>query len=249
LDPIIEDLIDTGALTILFLSLDGWDKDSQNLMRSPANGSQSDNFEKVMAIIDKVDEIKKRKNLTMPYVVPITVISNTNYMHLTKIHDLVKEKTQLHPFYYGWYITDERSALHEEVYEKRFGEKPTTHLGYLKSCFNDVDPKACAQQIAEIRRTSKGFPSVPQFLPGIESESDIARYYSDHAWDVGYHRCQSIYHVAEVSPDGTVMTTLADGHLFFLKLHHGTRRVSLDEASAILPQEHITSLKHRILAN
>lgn len=29
---------------------------------------------------------------------------------------------------------------------------------------------------------------------------------------------------------GTVVTTLSDGHVFFLKLHHGTARVALDEA-------------------
>ena len=56
LEPILEDLIDTGALSVLFLSLDGWDAASQNLMRSSAGG-QSDNFEKVMAIIQKTHEI------------------------------------------------------------------------------------------------------------------------------------------------------------------------------------------------
>ncbi len=203
LDPIIEDLIDTGALNILFLSLDGWDAESQNSMRSAKNG-RADNFEKVMAIIDKVDEIKKRKGLTMPFVVPITVISNQNYAHLADIHRLVMDKTQLHPYYYGWYITEERAALHEKVFKERFGFEPHNHKGYLKSCFNDVDAKVAAQQIAEINRISKGRDSVPYILPDVHTEKDIERYYNDHAWDVGYSKCESIYHVAEVSPDGSV---------------------------------------------
>lgn len=204
LDRIIEDLIGTGALQVLFLSLDGWDAASQNVMRSPANGRMSDNFEKTMAIIEKVDRIKKEKNLLFPLIVPITVISNNNYSHLIDIHRLVLDKAQLHPFYYGWFITEERAALHEKVFEHRFGTIPKNHRGYLKSCFNDVDPKVTADQIKQIHQISRGKPCVPQFLPDIESEADIRRYYSDHTWHCGYPSCESIYYIAEISPDGRV---------------------------------------------
>jgi radical SAM protein with 4Fe4S-binding SPASM domain len=202
--PILEDLIMTGSLNILFLSLDGWDSESQNVMRSPAGGTKSDNFEKTMAVIEKAEEIKLKRNLTMPFVVPITVVSNHNYMHLADIHRLVLDKTQLHPYYYGWFITDERASLHEKVFEGRFGYTPANHRGYLKSCFNDVDPKVTAEQISEIKRISRGRNSVPQFLPDITSEADIRRYYNDHTWHCGYPNCESIYHVAEISPDGRV---------------------------------------------
>jgi len=204
LDKILEDLIDTGALQVLFLSLDGWDAASQNIMRSPANGRSSDNFEKTMAVIEKADQIKKRKNLKFPLVIPISVISNHNYMHLSDIHQLVLDKAQLHPYYYGWFITEERAELHEKVFEERFGYKPLNHRGYLKSCFNDVDPVETARQIKEIRKISEGKPCVPQFLPDIESEADIRRYYADHSWHCGYPQCESIYYVAEISPDGRV---------------------------------------------
>lgn len=204
LEPIIEELIDTKALMILFLSLDGWDSASQNQMRSPASGKGSDNFEKIMGIIDKVDEIKKRKKLKYPLVMPITVISNLNYEHLADIHKLVLDKTQLHPYYYGWYITEERAKEHEEVYKRCFGETPDKHRGYLKSCFNDVDAKVAAEQIKEIMKMSKGHASVPQILPDIYEEKDIEKYYSDHTWTCGYDKCHSIYHVVEVSPDGRV---------------------------------------------
>ena len=203
LDRIIDDLIDTGSLQVLFLSLDGWDAASQNIMRSPAGG-KSENFEKTMAVIDKIDEIKRRKNLKFPLVIPISVISNTNYMHLADIHRLVLDKTQLHPYYFGWFITEERSALHEKVFEERFGIVPDHHRGYLKSCFNDVDPAETARQLAEIRKIAADHPSVPQFLPDIEKEEDIRRYYSDHSWDCGYPDCESIYFIAEISPDGRV---------------------------------------------
>jgi radical SAM protein with 4Fe4S-binding SPASM domain len=203
LDRILEDLIDTGSLQVLFLSLDGWDADSQNLMRSAANG-RTDNFEKTLAVIEKTDEIKRRKGLLFPFVIPITVISNHNFMHLVDIHKLILDKAQLHPYYFGWFITEERAALHEEVFEKRFGYKPNNHRGYLKSCFNDVDPAVTAQQLAEIKRISEGRSCVPQILPDIESEADIRRYYMDHSWHCGYPNCESIYFAAEVSPDGRV---------------------------------------------
>jgi radical SAM protein with 4Fe4S-binding SPASM domain len=204
LDRIIEDLIATGALSVLFLSLDGWDSESQNIMRSPARGGKSDNFEKTMAIIAKVDAIKKRKNLLTPLVVPISVISNHNFSHLADIHRLVLDTAQLHPFYFGWFIPEERAALHEKVFEQRFGFKPDKYRGYLKSCFNDVDPGVTAAQIREIRQMSKGRSCVPQFLPDIGTEAEIKRYYSDHAWHCGYPDCESIYYIAEISPDGRV---------------------------------------------
>lgn len=202
--PILEDLIDTGSLNILFLSLDGWDSKSQNVMRAPASGRDSKNFEKTMKVIDIVDEIKLKNKLKMPLVLPITVISNHNYMHLAEIHRLVLDKTQMHPYYFGWFIPEERAELHEKVFEQRFGYKPKNHRGYLKSCFNDVDQKVTAQQIKEVYRISKGRSSVPQFLPDIYTEAEIGRYYSDHTWHCGYPDCESIYHVAEISPDGRV---------------------------------------------
>ncbi|MGM0444753.1 MAG: SPASM domain-containing protein [Fibrobacterota bacterium] len=204
IEPILEDLIDTGALNILFLSLDGWDSRSQNTLRSPASGKSSRNFEKIMSVIDTVDEIKKRKGVKMPFVVPITVISNHNYAHLADIHELVKDKTQLHPYYYGWYITEERARDHEKDFQDRFGFLPENHKGYLKSCFNDVDHDVVAEQVEKLRTEYKDAESVPQFLPDIYSRKDIKRYYTDHAWTAGYNFCESIYHVAEISPNGTV---------------------------------------------
>jgi radical SAM protein with 4Fe4S-binding SPASM domain len=204
LERIIDDLVATGSLQVLFLSLDGWDSASQNVMRSPAGGKTSDNFEKTMAVIEKVDAIKRKRKLRFPLIIPITVISNTNYMHLEEIHRLVMDSTQLHPFYFGWFITEERAALHEKVFESRFGFKPQNHRGYLKSCFNDVAPKVTARQIRTIRRISEGRSSVPQFLPDIESETEIRRYYSDHTWNCGYPNCESIYYIAEISPDGRI---------------------------------------------
>jgi radical SAM protein with 4Fe4S-binding SPASM domain len=204
LDRILEDLIDTGALQILFLSLDGWDSASQNIMRSPANKKLSDNFEKTMAVIEKTHEIKKRKKLHFPLVIPITVISNHNYMHLADVHRLVLDTTQLHPYYFGWFITEERAALHEKVFESRFGYTPVNHRGYLKSCFNDVDPVVTTQQIKETVALAHGKSSVPQFYPELRTEAEVRRYYTDHTWHCGYPRCESIYYIAEVSPDGRV---------------------------------------------
>ncbi|MCL2218766.1 MAG: SPASM domain-containing protein [Chitinispirillia bacterium] len=203
LDRILEDLIDTGALTILFLSLDGWDSASQNIMRAPAGGV-SDNFEKTMAVMEKANEIKARKKLKFPLVIPITVISNTNYTHLTEIHKLVLDKAQLHPLYFGWFITEERAEMHEKVFELRFGKKPQNHRGYLKSCFNDVDPKVTAEQLEQVKAMSKGKVCIPQIIPDIETEEQIRRYYSDHSWHCGYPKCESIYYTAEISPDGRV---------------------------------------------
>ncbi len=204
LEPMLEELIDTGALGILYLSLDGWDADSQNLMRSPASGKKSDNFERTMRVIEKTDELKKKKGLKFPFVIPITVISNENYSRLAQIHSLVRDRTQLHPYYYGWFIPEDRAREHEKDFKARFGYEPKNHKGYLKSCFNKVDAHVTAQQVRETKRRSKGHQSVPLFIPDFSSEAQIKRYYDDHAWDCGYSRCESIYVTAEISPDGRI---------------------------------------------
>ncbi|MBN2532943.1 MAG: radical SAM protein [Spirochaetales bacterium] len=201
LDEIIEDLIGLDSFVLLFLSLDGWDADSQNKARSPAGGN-SRNFEKVMALIEKVDEIKRRKGLHFPLIAPITVISKVNYEHLADIHRLVQHKTQLHPLYWGWYITEERAQLHIQVFEKLFGYKPHNHAGFQSSSFDGIDPEIVAEQVRMIKNNTNG--SIPHFLPHFENAEEIKRYYTDHSWDCGYPSCRSIYYNAEINPDGMV---------------------------------------------
>lgn len=212
LDEVIEDLISLNSCIQLFLSLDGWDAGSQNKARSPAGGN-SRNFEKVMALINKVDEIKKRKKMHFPLIAPITVISNVNYGHLADIHKLVQHKTQLHPLYWGWYITEERAQLHIKVFEKLFGYKPNNHAGYQSSSFDGIDPEVAAEQVRVVKSLTNG--SVPHFLPHFETAREIERYYTDHSWDCGYPACRSIYYNAEINPDGR-MTPCRDYQDYFV---------------------------------
>jgi MoaA/NifB/PqqE/SkfB family radical SAM enzyme len=204
LEPLIEPLIDTGGLAAVLISLDGWDADSQNLIRAPAGSGKSDNFERTMRCVDRIDAYKRARGLRFPLVVPLTVVSNLNHMHLAEIHELVRERTQFHPYYYGWFITEERAREHERVFEGRFGYAPRNHMGYIKSVFNEVDPAVTAEEVQAVFRASDGHSSIPFFFPDIRSESDIRRYYEDHRWTAGYSHCYSIYCSAEISPDGRV---------------------------------------------
>ncbi len=204
LEPLIEPLIDTGGLAAVLISLDGWDADSQNLIRAPAGSGKSDNFERTMRCVDRIEAYKRARGLRFPLVIPLTVISNLNHMHLAEIHELVRERTQFHPYYYGWFIPEERAREHERVFEERFGYAPRNHTGYIKSVFNEVDPAVTAQEVRAVFRASDGYPSIPSFFPDIHSESDIRRYYEDHRWTAGYSHCYSIYCSAEISPDGRV---------------------------------------------
>ena len=42
------------------------------------------------------------------------------------------------------------------------------------------------------------------FCPISTTEAQIRRYYGDHSWHCGYPECESIYFIAEISPDGRV---------------------------------------------
>ncbi len=204
LEPFIESLINTVALSNIMISLDGWDAESQNFIRKSARNKRSDNFERTMCCVDKINEYKKKLNSTLPLILPITVISNYNYKHLADIYRLIGKKAQLHVFFYGWFITEERAKQHELVFEKRFGTKPYHHRGYIISAFNEVDPEVTSEQIKEINRIAKNYPSIPLFIPDIFSKEDIDRYYEDHTWTAGYSDCRSIYYIMEISPNGRV---------------------------------------------
>lgn len=204
LEPLVEPLIDTGSLAAVLISLDGWDAESQNQIRTPVGTGQGDNFGRTMRCIDRIDAYKRERGLRFPLVIPLTVISNLNHMHLVEIHELVRDKTQFHPYYYGWFITEERARQHEAVFEERFGFPPHNHLGYIKSVFNEVDPAITAQQVGTVLTGARGYPSIPAFFPDIATEVEIRRYYEDHGWTAGYQRCHSIYCSAEISPDGRV---------------------------------------------
>jgi radical SAM protein with 4Fe4S-binding SPASM domain len=209
IDRLLEPIIETGSLKMLFLSLDGWDSASQNSARSsPVHSGTSlkenDNFAKVMAVIEKADAIKRKKKIRFPWVVPITVITNANYNRLRDIRNLVKDKTQLHQIFYGWFITPERVFQHENVFMKHFGYMPSRHRGYVKSCFDEVDAACISESVRQITNSGRNENSVPQFIPEIYDEKDIGRYYGDHVWDCGYAQCESIYHNIEITPEGNV---------------------------------------------
>jgi len=56
-------------------------------------------------------------------------------------------------------------------------------------------------------RRSSGYPRARKHaavFTDIESEAEIRRYYSDHTWPCGYPNCESIYFIAEISPDGRI---------------------------------------------
>ena len=58
LERLIEPLIDTDGVAAILVSLDGWDSESQNAIRKPAREKRSDNFERTMRCIDKIEAYK-----------------------------------------------------------------------------------------------------------------------------------------------------------------------------------------------
>jgi len=135
---------------------------------------KSGQFEKVMAVIQKTHEINSAGNqnsLDNPHFCDL----QRQYMHLADIHRLVLDTTQLHPYYFGWFITEERAALHEKVFKERFGFAPKNHRGYLKSCFTTLT-RMSRPANSRNHPHVKGHASVPQFLPDITTEVQVRRY-------------------------------------------------------------------------
>ncbi len=189
-----EEIVTTGW-EALMLSLDGT-KEIHNEIRG-----SGDCFDTLAAGIDAVQNMKRKLNKTLPYIMVLVTVSRDNAHILDKILDMGKEiQADCMIIYYSWFTSEEVGKQHTKVMQKSLGCTPTAWKGYLHEV-NRIDTGALIECVKKIKRTKYPFPYL--FIPDLPLE-DIPRYYSDPGHFFGYGKCITPWLITELMPNGDV---------------------------------------------
>ncbi|MFH1679433.1 MAG: radical SAM protein [Candidatus Eisenbacteria bacterium] len=188
---------------VFYISLDGPNAEIHNRQR-PGAGASADNFRDVHAALEAVREEKKRQGRVYPLVVPLSCITSYNIESLVDLYRLAARYSDAHILYLTWWIDPDSAEEHSREFERRFGFRPRTHLGWIGS-WKDFDHRLVAEKLERMRalsRASGRCPPIP--MPDLNTRKEIERYYSNHADDFGYDQCVSIFMTMEVDSNGNV---------------------------------------------
>jgi radical SAM protein with 4Fe4S-binding SPASM domain len=189
---------------IFYLSVDGPTAAIHNQQR-PGVSDKTNNFKEVEAVLQAVTAEKKGRGTLFPYVSPISVVASYNIHHLLDIYKFTSQYADAHSFYLSWWIDDEAAEQHSLEFERRFGFRPYTHLGW-RGTWKDFDHNLILDQFNQMAllRKSGQTKSVPMLYPALNSIAEIKRYYEDHTAMFGFNQCVSIYMTMEVDSNGDV---------------------------------------------
>ncbi|GFK95745.1 Sporulation killing factor maturation protein SkfB [Fundidesulfovibrio magnetotacticus] len=198
-----------APMFLLQMSIDGPDADTHNAARPSASGA--DNFQSILDALDAVNQAKKAAGKKLPLTASLTTISQANVGRLVDIYETFKDKVDLFVFYLSWWIDEDSAKAHDADFERRFGQKPKLHWGWV----GDWTIKEYAlldAQLKEVMRRSKGWDSpAVNIIPNITGVDNLREYYTDHSQHYGYDQCISIYQAVEIDSGGD-MSPCRDYH-------------------------------------
>ncbi len=196
-----ERLVDI-PLFLLQISIDGHCAELHNSVRPSAGGG--DNFGQIMAGLEAVNLIRKRRKRELPLIASLTVISRANFRHLVDIYEAFKDKVDLFVFYLSWWIDPEAARAHERDFYRRFGFFPTKHWGWIGDWKPD-DYGELDRQLRVILAKARPWSATPvTLIPHITGADNLRAYYTDHRARFGFNQCISIYKVVEINSNGDV---------------------------------------------
>ena len=179
----------------LMLSLDGT-KDIHNEIR----GSK-DCYDTLVSGINKIQDIKKKKKKTLPYIMLLVTVSSDNAHILDKIVDLGKEiNPDCYVIYYSWFTNENTGKQHTKVFEKHLGVTPKSWKGYLHEV-DKIDIEALKECVKKIK--SKKYPYPMFFIPDLPL-NQLKKYYHEPGNFFGYGKCVTPWLIAELMPNGDV---------------------------------------------
>jgi len=199
----------TAPLYLLQVSIDGHNSALHNAIRRSPTGS--DTFGEIMTGLDAVREARDRAAGGLPLIATLTTISRENHQHLLDIYDRLSPLADMLVFYLSWWIDEKSATAHEVDFERRFGQKPTLHRGWIGGWRPD-DHAYIDEQLKELRaRTRQGGRPPAIIIPQVFGSENLRQYYTDHANTFGYNRCVSIYQAVEIDSNGD-MSPCRDYH-------------------------------------
>jgi radical SAM protein with 4Fe4S-binding SPASM domain len=199
----------TAPLYLLQVSIDGHNSTLHNAIRRSPTGS--DTFSEIMSGLEAVREARARAGGGLPLIASLTTISRENHQHLLDIYDRLSPLADMLVFYLSWWIDEKSAAAHEVDFERRFGQKPTLHRGWIGGWRPD-DYAYIDEQLKELTaRTRQGGRPPAIIIPQVFGADNLREYYTDHSNTFGFNRCVSIYQAVEIDSNGD-MSPCRDYH-------------------------------------
>lgn len=199
----------TAPLYLMQVSIDGHNSALHNAIRRSPSGS--DTFGEIMNGLEALQEARARAGNGLPIIASLTTVSRENHRHLVDIYERISPHADLLVFYLSWWIDEESAVRHEVDYERRFGEKPELHRGWIGGWRPD-DYAVIDAQLKELnaRSLQKGLPPAI-IIPSVLGQDNLRAYYTDHTNTFGFNRCISIYQAVEIDSNGD-MSPCRDYH-------------------------------------
>jgi radical SAM protein with 4Fe4S-binding SPASM domain len=196
-----EMLLDT--CDILHISLDGPNAEIHNKQR-PGIAKNHDNFKNVKAALEAISEGKKERGQVFPFLAPISCITSYNIDYVIDLYNFAAQYADLHILYLTWWIDAMSAIQHTADFERRFGYKPKTHLGWVGD-WKEFDHSLILERYDEMVEISKKTGKCPPIMmPKLNEVEDVKEYYSNHKATFGYDQCVSIHMTMELDSDGSV---------------------------------------------
>ena len=191
-----------APLFLAQVSIDGHTEELHNRLRPSAGKGNS--FATLQAGLEALNRTRRDSGRRLPRIAALTVISRDNAEHLVDIYRAFRNRVDLFVFYLSWWIDEPRARAHERDFASRFGFQPALPGSWIGD-WRALDQELVWSQLNALKSVSRGW-SAPAIMviPPVFSKPGLKSYYLDHGNNLGYDRCVSIYHNAEIGPDGRV---------------------------------------------
>jgi radical SAM protein with 4Fe4S-binding SPASM domain len=196
-----DDILETCQ--ILHVSVDGPNAEIHNAQR-PGVAQNYDNFREVRAGLEAIAEGKKKRGSPYPYLLPISCLTRYNLDYVKDLNRFVSQYADAHVFYLTWWIDPESANEHAVDFERRFGEKPQTHYGWIGT-WKDFDHGKLFDRFCEMEEEAQRRGSCPPIMmPELREREQVVRYYDDHKEVFGFNQCVSIFMTIEIDSNGDI---------------------------------------------
>jgi radical SAM protein with 4Fe4S-binding SPASM domain len=152
--------------------------------------------------VEKIQKIKKEKNVKKPSILFLTTLSSTNYHNL---EETIEVGQQFNPdgmiVYYSWFTSQKVGEEHEKIIKKELGISPFAWKSYVRDN-SDADFDALRKTVKNIK--TRKWDSPVTFLPNIKIE-EIETYYKDPSDFLGWKNCLTPWVEANIMPNGDVV--------------------------------------------
>jgi len=195
-----ERLVD-APMFMVQVSVDGANREVHNAAR-PGRSAATNNFEDVVAGLERLREVREKRGSRLPLLVSITVVSKENAGHLVEIYDRLKGLTDLQIYCLAFWIDKENAQAQAADFARRFGEPSTLQFAWIGD-WHTVDYGVLSEELKRLKQRASGWKDPPvHVVPDLGAVDELREFYTNHQARFGFDDCISISQVVEVNSNG-----------------------------------------------